>query len=229
MKRLILIRHGESDWNKQNRFTGWTDVDLSEKGENEAREAGRKMKEAGITFDIAYSSVLKRAIKTQHLLQEETDLLWIPETHHWRLNERHYGALQGLNKAETAQKYGDEQVHIWRRSYDVAPPLLEPNDVRCASNEAKYKGIDPEIIPLGESLEVTIKRVLPFWQDYIAPSLLEGKSVLVAAHGNSLRALVKYLDNISDKDIAGLEIPTGIPLIYELDDNLKPTNHYYLK
>jgi 2,3-bisphosphoglycerate-dependent phosphoglycerate mutase len=229
MKKLILIRHGESDWNKQNRFTGWTDVDLSEKGENEAREAGKRMKEAGIGFDIAYSSVLKRAIRTQHILQEETDLLWVPEVHNWRLNERHYGALQGLNKAETAQKYGDDQVHIWRRSFNIAPPLLEADDERCASKEAKYKDIEPAIIPLGESLEITIKRVLPFWQDYIAPSLLEGKAVLVTAHGNSLRALIKYLDNISDDDIANLEIPTGIPLIYELDDNLRPTNHYYLK
>ncbi|WP_321423760.1 2,3-diphosphoglycerate-dependent phosphoglycerate mutase [uncultured Bacteroides sp.] len=229
MKKLILIRHGESDWNKQNRFTGWTDVDLSEKGENEAREAGKRMKEAGISFDIAYSSVLKRAIRTQHILQEETDLLWVPEVHNWRLNERHYGALQGLNKAETAQKYGDDQVHIWRRSFNIAPPLLEADDERCASKEAKYKGIEPAIIPLGESLEITIKRVLPFWQDYIAPSLLEGKTVLVTAHGNSLRALIKYLDNISDDDIANLEIPTGVPLIYELDDNLRPTNHYYLK
>jgi 2,3-bisphosphoglycerate-dependent phosphoglycerate mutase len=229
MKKLILIRHGESDWNKQNRFTGWTDVDLSEKGENEAREAGKRMKEAGIGFDIAYSSVLKRAIRTQHILQEETDLLWVPEVHNWRLNERHYGALQGLNKAETAQKYGDDQVHIWRRSFNIAPPLLEADDERCASKEAKYKDIEPAIIPLGESLEITIKRVLPFWQDYIAPSLLEGKAVLVTAHGNSLRALIKYLDNISDDDIANLEIPTGVPLIYELDDNLRPTNHYYLK
>lgn len=229
MKKLILIRHGESDWNKQNRFTGWTDVDLSEKGENEAREAGKRMKEAGISFDIAYSSVLKRAIRTQHILQEETDLLWVPEVHNWRLNERHYGALQGLNKAETAQKYGDDQVHIWRRSFNITPPLLEPDDERCASMEAKYKGIEPAIIPLGESLEITIERVLPFWQDYIAPSLLEGKAVLVTAHGNSLRALIKYLDNISDDDIANLEIPTGVPLIYELDDNLRPTNHYYLK
>jgi phosphoglycerate mutase, BPG-dependent, family 1 len=229
MKRLILIRHGESEWNKENRFTGWTDVDLSDKGEKEAKEAGKRMKEAGIGFDIAYSSVQKRAIRTQHIVQEETDLLWVPEVHHWRLNERHYGALQGLNKAETAQKYGDEQVHIWRRSFNIAPPLLEPNDERCASNETKYNGIDPSVLPLGESLEMTIKRVLPFWQDHIAPSLLEGKTVLVAAHGNSLRALIKYLDNISDEDIVNLEIPTGIPLVYELDNNLKPTNHYYLK
>lgn len=229
MKKLILIRHGESIWNKENRFTGWTDVDLSDKGEKEAREAGKRMKEAGITFDIAYSSVQKRAIRTQHLLQEETDLLWVPEIHHWRLNERHYGALQGLNKAETAQKYGDEQVHIWRRSFNIAPPLLEHDDERCASKEEKYKGVDPTVLPLGESLEMTIKRVLPFWQDHIAHSLLEGKTVLVAAHGNSLRALVKYLDNISDENIANLEIPTGVPLVYELDDNLRPTNHYYLE
>lgn len=229
MRKLILIRHGESEWNKENRFTGWTDVDLSEKGESEAKNAGRMIKKAGISFDIAYSSVLKRSIKTQHLLQEEIDLLWVPEVHHWRLNERHYGALQGLNKAETALKYSDEQVHIWRRSFNIAPPLLEPNDERCASNEMKYKGIDPAVLPLGESLEMTIKRVLPFWQDYIAPSLLEGKTVLVTAHGNSLRALIKYLDHISDEDIVNLEIPTGVPLVYELTDSLKTVKHYYLE
>jgi len=229
MKKLILIRHGESIWNQQNRFTGWTDVELSEKGENEAREAGKKIKKAAITFDIAYSSVLKRAIKTLHLLEEEADLSWVPEIHHWRLNERHYGALQGLNKAETAQKYGDEQVHIWRRSFNIAPPSLKPDDERCAAQEAKYKGLDPAILPFGESLELTIKRVLPFWQDYIAPSLLEDKTVLVAAHGNSLRALIKYLDNISDDNILNLEIPTGIPQIYELDNDLKPLKHYYLE
>ncbi len=229
MKKLILVRHGESVWNKENRFTGWADVDLSEKGEKEAREAGKRIKKAGITFDVAYSSVLKRAIKTLHLLEEEADLLWVPEFHHWRLNERHYGALQGLNKAETAQKYGDEQVHIWRRSFNIAPPLLEPTDERCASHESKYKGTDPAVLPLGESLELTIKRALPFWQDYIAPSLLDGKTVLVAAHGNSLRALIKYLDNISDEDVVKLEIPTGIPQVYELGDDLKPINHYYLE
>ncbi len=229
MKKLILVRHGESQWNQQNRFTGWADVSLSEKGEKEAREAGKLIKEAGITFDIAFSSVLKRAIKTQHLLQEEADQMWIPETHHWRLNERHYGALQGLNKAETAQKYGDEQVHIWRRSFDIAPPMLTPEDERCASHDPKYKKLDQSMLPLGESLELTIKRVLPFWYDSIAPALLDDKTVLVVAHGNSLRALIKYLDRISDKDIVSLEIPTGIPQVYELDDNLAAIKHYYLK
>ncbi|WP_321480540.1 2,3-diphosphoglycerate-dependent phosphoglycerate mutase [uncultured Bacteroides sp.] len=229
MKKLILVRHGESQWNQQNRFTGWADVSLSEKGEKEAREAGKLIKEAGITFDIAFSSVLKRAIKTQHLLQEEADQMWIPETHHWRLNERHYGALQGLNKAETAQKYGDEQVHIWRRSFDIAPPMLAPEDERCASHDPKYKKLDQSMLPLGESLELTIKRVLPFWYDSIAPALLDDKTVLVVAHGNSLRALIKYLDRISDKDIVSLEIPTGIPQVYELDDNLAAIKHYYLK
>lgn len=229
MKKLILVRHGESQWNQQNRFTGWADVSLSEKGEKEAREAGKLIKEAGITFDIAFSSVLKRAIKTQHLLQEEADQMWIPETHHWRLNERHYGALQGLNKAETAQKYGDEQVHIWRRSFDIAPPMLTPEDERCASHDPKYKKLDQSMLPLGESLELTIKRVLPFWYDSIAPALLDDKTVLIVAHGNSLRALIKYLDRISDKDIVSLEIPTGIPQVYELDDNLAAIKHYYLK
>ncbi len=229
MHKLILVRHGESVWNKENRFTGWADPDLSEKGEEEARHAGRLIKEAGITFDKAFSSVLRRAIRTMHLLEEEAGLLWIPEVHHWRLNERHYGALQGLNKAETTARYGEEQVHIWRRSFNVVPPLLEPNDPRNPVNDPQYKQVDPEVLPLGESLELTIKRVLPFWQDYIAPSLLEGKTVLVAAHGNSLRALVKYLDKISDEDIVKLEIPTGIPQVYELDDRLNAVRHYYLK
>lgn len=229
MYKLILVRHGESVWNRENKFTGWADIDLSEKGEAEARRAGELIKKAGITFDIAYTSVLKRAIRTQHLLAETADLAWVPEIRHWRLNERHYGALQGLNKAETAQKYGDDQVHIWRRSFDIAPPLLAPDDLRNAKFEAKYKNMDPAVLPFGESLATTISRVIPFWQDYIAPSLLSGKTVLVAAHGNSLRALVKYLDNISDKDVASLEIPTGIPQLYELDEHLHPIRHYYLK
>lgn len=229
MKKLILVRHGESQWNQQNRFTGWADVPLSEKGEEEARRAGQLIKEAGITFDIAFSSVLKRAIKTQHLLQEEADQMWIPEIHHWRLNERHYGALQGLNKAETAEKYGDEQVHIWRRSYDIAPPMLPVDDERSASQESKYQKLDQSMLPLGESLELTINRVLPFWYDNIAPALLDGKTVLIVAHGNSLRALIKYLDRISDEKIVSLEIPTGVPQVYELDDTLTPVNHYYLK
>lgn len=229
MKKLVLVRHGESQWNQQNRFTGWADVPLSEKGEEEARKAGKLIKEAGIIFDIAFSSVLKRAIKTQHLLQEEADQMWIPEIHHWRLNERHYGALQGLNKAETAEKYGDEQVHIWRRSYDIAPPMLPADDERTASLEAKYQKLDQSMLPLGESLELTINRVLPFWYDSIAPALLDGKTVLIVAHGNSLRALIKYLDRISDEKIVSLEIPTGVPQVYELDDTLTPVNHYYLK
>lgn len=229
MHKLILVRHGESVWNKENKFTGWADPNLSEKGEKEARDAGRMIKKAGLTFDIAYSSVLKRAIRTMHLLEEQAGLLWIPEIHSWRLNERHYGALQGLNKSETAAKFGADQVHIWRRSYNIVPPLLEPNDSRNPTREDKYKYVDPEVLPLGESLELTIKRVLPFWQDYIAPSLLENKTVLIAAHGNSLRALVKYLDKISDDDIVNLEIPTGIPQVYELDDTLNPIRHYYLE
>ncbi|MEA4887651.1 2,3-bisphosphoglycerate-dependent phosphoglycerate mutase [bioreactor metagenome] len=229
MKKLILVRHGESQWNKENRFTGWADVPLSEKGENEAREAGRLIKNAGIKIDLAFSSLLKRAIKTQHLLQEEADQMWIPEVHHWRLNERHYGALQGLNKAETAAKYGDEQVHIWRRSFDITPPLLSPDDERCANHESKYAKLDQSLLPLSESLKLTIDRVLPFWHDAIAPALLDDKTVLIVAHGNSLRALIKYLEQISDENIVSLEIPTGIPQVYELNDDLKPVNHYYLK
>ncbi|MCD7899315.1 MAG: 2,3-diphosphoglycerate-dependent phosphoglycerate mutase [Bacteroides sp.] len=229
MKKLILVRHGESVWNQENRFTGWADVTLSEKGIKEAREAGKLIKEAGIVADLAFSSVLKRAILTQHLIQEEADQMWIPEIHHWRLNERHYGALQGLNKAETAQKYGDEQVHIWRRSYNIAPPMLTPEDERNAKNDPQYKNLDPSILPLGESLELTIQRVLPFWHDAIAPALIDNKTVLVVAHGNSLRALIKYLDRIGDDEIVGLEIPTGIPQVYELNDSLQVEKHYYLK
>ena len=229
MYKLILVRHGESVWNKENRFTGWTDVDLSERGEEEARRAGELIKKHDLFFDVAYSSVLKRAIRTQHILAEVVDRVWVPEVHHWRLNERHYGALQGLNKAETAKKYGEEQVHIWRRSFDVTPPLLEPDDSRCAVFEDKYRDVDPAVLPLGESLALTITRVLPFWQDYIAPSLLAGKTVLVTAHGNSLRALIKYLDDISDEEIVKLEIPTGIPQLYELDGQLHPLSRKYLE
>lgn len=229
MHKLILVRHGESVWNRENKFTGWVDVDLSERGEEEARRAGDLIKKHDLLFDVAYSSVLKRAIRTQHILAERVDRVWVPEIHHWRLNERHYGALQGLNKSETAIKYGEKQVHIWRRSYDVMPPLLEPNDPRCAVYEDKYKDVDPAALPLGESLALTITRVLPFWQDYIAPALLSDKTVLVTAHGNSLRALIKYLDNINDEDILQLEIPTGIPQLYELDRRLRPIRHDYLK
>ena len=229
MYKLILVRHGESVWNKENRFTGWTDVDLSERGEEEARRAGELIKKHALFFDVAYSSVLKRAIRTQHILAEVVDRVWVPEVHHWRLNERHYGALQGLNKADTAKKYGEEQVHIWRRSFDVTPPLLDPDDSRCAVFEDKYRDVDPAVLPLGESLALTITRVLPFWQDYIAPSLLSGKTVLVTAHGNSLRALIKYLDDISDEEIVKLEIPTGIPQLYELDGQLHPLSRKYLE
>ncbi|MCC8186460.1 MAG: 2,3-diphosphoglycerate-dependent phosphoglycerate mutase [Bacteroides sp.] len=229
MSKLILVRHGESEWNSQNRFTGWADVKLSEKGKEEARQAGKRIREAGLLYDLVFSSVLTRAIQTQHLLQEEAERVWVPEFHHWRLNERHYGALQGLNKAETAEKYGDEQVHIWRRSFDVVPPLLEEGDERAAWNEDRYKMLDRNVIPRGESLELTIQRVLPFWQDYLAPALLDNKTVLVVAHGNSLRALVKYLDRLNDEEIVGVEIPTGIPQVYELDEELNKIKSYYLK
>lgn len=228
MYTLILVRHGESEWNKENRFTGWTDVDLSEKGVAEAYTAGRKIKESGIGIDVIYTSVLKRAIKTAFYIADECDILWIKMVKNWRLNERHYGALQGLNKAETAKEYGDEQVKIWRRSYNVQPPLLEPGDARCADKDPKYRLLADEDIPSGESLEMTVKRVLPFWEDKIVASLKKKKTVLVAAHGNSLRALIKHLDHISDEDIVNLEIPTGKPLVYELDKNLKPVRHYYL-
>ncbi|MGL5637409.1 MAG: 2,3-diphosphoglycerate-dependent phosphoglycerate mutase [Bacteroidales bacterium] len=228
MYTLILVRHGESEWNKENRFTGWTDVDLSEKGVAEAYTAGRKIKESGITVDVIYTSVLKRAIKTAFYIADECDILWIKMVKNWRLNERHYGALQGLNKAETAKEYGDEQVKIWRRSYTIQPPLLEPGDARCADKDPKYRLLADEDIPLAESLEMTVKRVLPFWEDKIVASLKKKKTVLVAAHGNSLRALIKHLDQISDEDIVNLEIPTGKPLVYELDKNLKPVRHYYL-
>jgi 2,3-bisphosphoglycerate-dependent phosphoglycerate mutase len=228
MFKLVLLRHGESIWNKENRFTGWTDVDLSEKGMAEARNAGKVLKEKGYTFDIAYTSVLKRAIRTLWLVQDKMDLMWIPVLISWRLNERHYGALQGLNKAETAAKYGEKQVLIWRRSYDTSPPALAKNDPRYSATDLRYKDLDEKDIPVTECLKDTVARFLPYWHEVIAPAVKSGKRVLIAAHGNSLRALVKYLDNVSESEIVELNIPTGIPLVYELDDNLKPLRHYYL-
>lgn len=221
MPKLVFIRHGQSEWNLKNLFTGWTDVNLSENGVAEAKEAGRKLKDAGIQLDQAYTSVLKRAIMTLHYALEESDQLWIPEVKSWRLNERHYGDLQGQNKAEAAEKFGEEQVHIWRRSYDVLPPMLSEDDPRSAAQDRRYANLDPNVIPGGENLKVTLERVMPFWEDHIAPDLLAGKNVIVAAHGNSLRALTKYLEGISDDDIINLEIPTGQPIVYDLDENLK--------
>ena len=220
MAKLVFIRHGKSEWNLKNLFTGWVDVNLSEKGEQEAKEAGRKLKEAGIEFDQAYTSVLTRAIKTLHFALEESGQLWVPETKTWRLNERHYGALQGQNKAEAAEKFGEEQVHIWRRSYDVLPPLLSADDEGSAANDRRYANLDPRIVPGGENLKVTLERVIPFWEDHIAPDLLAGKNVIVAAHGNSLRALTKYIEQISDEDIMNVEMATGQPVVYDLDDKL---------
>ena len=228
MIKLVLLRHGESVWNKENLFTGWTDVDLSEKGVEEAHNGGKLMKEAGLTFDLAYTSVLKRAIRTLWIALDEMDLMWIPVINTWRLNERHYGALQGLNKAETAEKYGESQVKIWRRSYDVPPPALEESDKRYPGHDVRYKSMAKNDIPKTECLKDTVNRFLPYWHETVAPTLKSGKKVIIAAHGNSLRALVKYLDNISDADIPELNIPTGVPLVYELDDNLKPLKHYYL-
>jgi 2,3-bisphosphoglycerate-dependent phosphoglycerate mutase len=229
MKKLVLLRHGESAWNKENRFTGWTDVDLSEKGLTEAKKAAETLKKEGFIFDIAYTSVLKRAIRTLWIVLDGMDLMWIPVINSWRLNERHYGALQGLNKSEMASKYGDEQVLIWRRSYDVQPPALEKTDPRYPGNDPRYKDLAKKDIPATECLKDTVARFLPYWHETIAPMVKSGKRVIIAAHGNSLRALVKYLDNVSDKDIVGLNIPTGLPLIYELDDKaLKPIKHYYL-
>lgn len=226
MYKLVLIRHGESTWNKENRFTGWTDVDLSEKGRQEAKEAGQLLKKEGYVFDRAFTSVLKRAVRTLWTILDEMDLFWIPIEHSWRLNERHYGALQGLNKSETAQKYGEEQVHIWRRSYDVLPPLLEKSDPRHPSHDPRYHGVKD--LPAGEALKETVDRMLPYWEKTIAPAILKGEKVLVAAHGNSLRALVKHLDQLSNEKIMEINIPTGIPLVYELDKNLKPIKNYYL-
>ncbi len=228
MHRLVLLRHGESVWNKENRFTGWTDVDLSDKGREEAAEAGRLLRREGFTFDVAYTSVLKRAIRTLWLALDELDLMWVPVTRTWRLNERHYGALQGLNKAETAARHGEAQVKIWRRSYDTPPPALTPDDPRHPSHDRRYADLRPDELPLTESLKDTVARFLPCWHDLIAPAVRSGRRVLIAAHGNSLRALVKYLDNVSEQDIVELNIPTGIPLLYELDDDLRPIRHEYL-
>jgi 2,3-bisphosphoglycerate-dependent phosphoglycerate mutase len=228
MYKLVLIRHGESDWNKENRFTGWTDVDLSETGRAEAKRAGQLLKAEGYSFDIAFSSVLKRAIRTLWMVLDEMDLLWIPVQRSWRLNERHYGGLQGLNKAETAAKFGEDQVKIWRRSYDVPPPPLTKDDPRFPGHDPRYKDLSADELPLTECLKDTVARFLPLWHDTIAPTVKSGKKVVIAAHGNSLRALVKYLDGVSDKDIIELNIPTGIPLVYELDANLKPIKSYYL-
>jgi 2,3-bisphosphoglycerate-dependent phosphoglycerate mutase len=228
MHKLVLLRHGESTWNKENRFTGWTDVTLSDQGRAEAREAGRQLRDGAFVFDEAYTSVLKRAILTLEIALEELDQLWIPVTKSWRLNERHYGALQGLNKAETQAKHGEAQTKIWRRSYDTPPPALALDDERHPSHDPRYATLTAAELPVTESLKDTVARFLPYWHDTIAPAIRSGKRVLVAAHGNSLRALVKYLDDISDADIVERNIPTGIPLVYELDDDLKPTRHYYL-
>jgi len=228
MLKLVLLRHGQSTWNLENRFTGWTDVDLSEQGVREALDSGKLLRSDGYVFDVAFTSVLKRAIRTLWIVLDEMDLMWIPVHRSWRLNERHYGALQGLNKKDTADKYGMDQVHIWRRSYDVPPPPLDERDSRHPKYDARYAGLDVEALPSTESLKNTLERVMPFWHETLEPVLRGGKRVLVAAHGNSLRAMVKYLDGISDEEIVGLNIPTGIPLVYELDNELKPLKHYYL-
>ncbi|MCB0100988.1 MAG: 2,3-diphosphoglycerate-dependent phosphoglycerate mutase [Anaerolineales bacterium] len=228
MYKLVLVRHGQSAWNLENRFTGWTDVDLTELGKAEAAEAGKLLKEAGFDFDIAYTSVLKRAIKTLGVIQDVMNLDWLPVVRAWQLNERHYGALQGLNKAETAQEYGEDQVKIWRRSYDVPPPALELTDERHPKFDRRYASLTPEQQPATESLKITLDRVLPYWTSTLAPEIRSGKQVLIVAHGNSIRALVKYLDNVSEADIVELNIPTGLPLVYELDENLKPIKNYYL-
>ncbi|HEY2805116.1 MAG TPA: 2,3-diphosphoglycerate-dependent phosphoglycerate mutase [Gemmatimonadales bacterium] len=226
--KLVLLRHGESVWNKENRFTGWTDVDLSPKGAEEARAGAKWLREGGYSFDVAYTSVLKRAIKTLWIVMEEMDLMWIPVERSWKLNERHYGALQGLNKAETAAQYGDAQVKIWRRSYDTPPPPLESGDPRAPSLDPRYRSVPPASLPLTECLKDTVARVVPYFESAIAPAIKQGKRVLIAAHGNSLRALVKYLDKVGDSAIVELNIPTGIPLVYELDDSLKPVTRFYL-
>ncbi len=228
MHKVVLLRHGESVWNKENLFTGWTDVDLSDKGRQEAKEAGVLLKEQGYSFDIAFTSVLKRAIRTLWIALDEMDLMWIPVQRDWRLNERHYGALQGLNKAETAAKYGEQQVKIWRRSYDIQPPALDEKDPRYPGNDPRYKDISKQQLPLTECLKDTVERFMPCWHELIAPSIRSGKRVLIAAHGNSLRALVKYLEDVPDQQIVDLNIPTGVPLVEELDDNLKSVRHYYL-
>lgn len=228
MYKIVLMRHGESTWNLENRFTGWTDVDLTEKGRQEALEAGKLLLEAGFTFDLCYTSVLRRAIRTLWLTLDEMDLMWLPIEHSWRLNERHYGALQGLNKAETAARFGDEQVLIWRRSYDVPPDPLDPSDPRSSYDDPRYAGIDRAEIPLTECLKDTVARVMPVWNESIAPAIRQGKRILISAHGNSLRALIKSLDQLSDEEIVGLNIPNGQPLVYELDADLKPIRSYYL-
>jgi 2,3-bisphosphoglycerate-dependent phosphoglycerate mutase len=228
MYKIVFMRHGESTWNLDNRFTGWTDVDLTAKGAEEAKMAGRVLREAGFSFDLAYTSVLKRAIRTLWLTMDEMDMMWLPVKNDWRLNERHYGALQGLDKAETAAKYGDQQVLVWRRSYDTPPPPLEESDARTSFGDPRYAGLPKESIPLTECLKDTVARVLPCWNEEIAPAIRAGRQILISAHGNSLRALIKMLDNISDEDIVGLNIPNGQPLVYELDADLKPIRHYYL-
>jgi 2,3-bisphosphoglycerate-dependent phosphoglycerate mutase len=228
MKQLVLIRHGESDWNLENRFTGWADVDLTPKGRDQAVTAGESLKKGGYEFDLAYTSVLKRAIRTLWHVQDAMNLMWIPVVHSWRLNERHYGALTGLNKAETAAKYGDQQVHIWRRSYDVRPPLLEIHDERNPQKDPRYSKLSASDIPLGECLKDNVERVLPLWNESIAPALKANKRVLLVAHGNSIRSLIKYLDQMSNEAIMEVNIPNGVPLVYELDDNLKPIQHFYL-
>ena len=228
MYRVVLVRHGESDWNRENRFTGWTDVDLSEKGREEARAAGQLLRAEGYTFDYSFTSVLTRAIRTHFIVLEEMDLLWIPVERSWRLNERHYGALQGLDKAETAAKFGEAQVKIWRRSYDIPPPPLEKNDPRYPGNDPRYQDLSAAELPVTECLKDTVARFLPYWHGNIGPAIRAGKQVLVAAHGNSIRALVKYLDDVSDADIVEVNIPTGVPLVYELDKTLRPLRHYYL-
>ncbi|MFM2105476.1 MAG: hypothetical protein RL338_508 [Chloroflexota bacterium] len=228
MHKLVLLRHGESEWNRENRFTGWTDVDLSERGVAEAHEAGRLLREGGYGFDLAFTSVLKRAIRTLWIALDELDRMWLPVEGSWRLNERHYGALQGLNKAETAAEYGEEQVLVWRRSYDIPPPPLQLADERHPARDERYRGLAPADLPCAESLKETVARFLPYWHERIAPAIRSGERVLIAAHGNSLRALVKYLDGISDDEIVGLNIPTGVPLVYELDAELRPVAHHYL-
>ena len=228
MFKLVLVRHGESEWNRENRFTGWTDVDLSEKGRAEALEGGRILKQEGYTFDVAYTSLLKRAIRTLWIVLDEMDLMWIPVHRSWRLNERHYGALQGLNKSETADKFGEDQVKIWRRSYDIPPPPLDRSDPRWPGHDRRYARLSEAELPLTECLKDTVARFLPLWHQTIAPMVKSGNRVVVAAHGNSLRALVKYLDGISEGEIVSLNIPTGVPLVYELDESLKPVKHYYL-
>lgn len=228
MHKLVLIRHGQSEWNLENRFTGWTDVDLTEQGVREAVDGARLLREAGLTFDVAHTSVLKRAVRTLWRVLDEMDLMWLPVHRTWRLNERHYGALQGLNKAETAKKYGDDQVFVWRRSFDTPPPALDPGDERFPGNDRRYSGLSPDELPRCESLKTTIERTMPYWFETVAPQVRQGVRVLIVAHGNSLRGLVKYLDSMSDEAITTLNIPTGVPLVYELNDDLTPVRHYYL-